>query len=371
MNEDIKIVFGSDFHIGNSKISAEETHLNLADYFYPEIKDAQVVFLGGDFFHRLLKLDEPASLEAISIVKELIDMAGKYNFKLRVLRGTFTHDRLQNAIFKSVLSKTTKNVDVSCIDCISLELLKDVGLRVLYLPDNLPYKNKEEVMEVIHGLLAMYGWDKIDLIIGHGYFEHVFPVNVPHPSILFEYDDFKDIVTGYILMGHVHSSSVYKNIIYNGSFERFAHNEEEKKGFYTIYKKGNNWSYNFIENKDTPLFYTVELHGDNIDILQEEIDKFIVQKFNNQKGYLRIAHENSDIKQILLQCTHDKYPDLIVTVKSSKESVQQRQIIKEFQTCTCVIPTKENIPSLILEFLQQTNIKTELTEDIIRRTLQL
>lgn len=371
MNENLKIVFGSDFHIGNSKISAEETHLNLSEYFYPEIKDAQAVFLGGDFFHRLLKLDEPASLEAISIVKELIDMAGEYNFKLRVLRGTFTHDRLQNAIFKSVLSRTKKHVDVSCVDCISLELLKDLGLKILYIPDNLPYKNKEEVMEVIHGLLSMYGWDKVDFIIGHGYFEHVFPVNVPHPSIMFEYNDFKDLVTGYILMGHVHSSSVYKNIIYNGSFERFAHNEEEKKGFYILNRNNNKWDYKFIENKDTPLFYTIELQGTDIYSLQKEIDQFVENKYINKKGYLRIAHPDSDIKQILLQCTHDKYPDLIVTVKSSKESIRQQQIIKEFQTCTCIIPTKENIPSLILEFLHQTKNKTDLTEEIIRETLQL
>jgi hypothetical protein len=46
--KDVKIVFGSDFHIGNSKISATETHLNIKDWFYPEMIKSNVVFLGGD-----------------------------------------------------------------------------------------------------------------------------------------------------------------------------------------------------------------------------------------------------------------------------------------------------------------------------------
>lgn len=368
---DLNIVFGSDFHLGNSKVPAVEIHLNLKSVFYPELEKANIVFLGGDFFDRLLKLDEPASLESITIVQELIDYAQKYNLKIRVLRGTFSHDRQQNAIFQSVLTRSKKDIDLVCVDTISLELIKDYNLRVLYLPDNLPYKTKDEVMEVIHGLLKTYGWDYIDLIIGHGYFEHVFPINVPHPPMLFEHDDFKDIVKGYILMGHVHSTSVYKNIIYNGSFERLAHNEEEPKGFYIINRVNGVWGYKFIENIDTPLFYTIELSGTEIEVLQNQIDEFIHNKFPVEQGYLRLAHSDSEIKQRLLQLTHDKYPSLIVTAKSSKENNQHKQVIKQFQTCTYISPTKENLADLILDYIKQVKGNTDLTEEIIKEMLDL
>lgn len=367
----VNIVFGSDFHIGNSKVSATEIHLNLKSVFYPELEKSNIVFFGGDFFDRLLKLDEPASLESITIVQELIDYAEKYNLKIRVLRGTFSHDRHQNGIFQSVLTNTKKHVDLACIDTISLELIKDLDLRVLYLPDNLPYKTKEEVMEVVNGLLKTYGWDYIDLVIGHGYFEHVFPVNVPHPPILFEYDDFVDVVKGYILMGHVHTTSVYKNIIYNGSFERLAHNEEELKGFYIINRTNDDWSHKFIENKDTPLFCTINLVETDIELLQKQIDTFVKEKFPIERGYLRIAHPDTEIKQRLLQLTHDRYPSLVVTAKSSRENTQQKQVIKQFQTCTYISPTKENLAELTLDYIKQINPTTELTEQIIKDMLEL
>lgn len=367
----VNIVFGSDFHVGNSKVSATEIHLNLKSVFYPELEKANIVFLGGDFFDRLLKLDEPASLESITIVQELIDYAEKYNLKIRVLRGTFSHDRHQNAIFQSVLTKSKKHVDLSCIDTISLELIKDLDLRVLYLPDNLPYKTKDEVLEVVNGLLKTYGWGYIDLVVGHGYFEHVFPVNVPHPPILFEYDDFKDVVKGYILMGHVHTSSVYNNIIYNGSFERLAHNEEAPKGFYTVKRVNDIWSHQFIENVDTPLFCTINLVGDDIDELLNQIDIFVKNKFPIEQGYFRIAHPDSEIKQRLLQLAHDKYPLLIITAKSSRENNQQKQVIRQFQTCTYIPPTKENLAELTYNYIKQIRPNTDLTEEIIKNMLEL
>lgn len=367
--KDVKIVFGSDFHIGNSKISATETHLNIKDWFYPEMIKSNVVFLGGDFFHRLLKLDEPAALEAISIAQELIELAEKHNLKIRILRGTFSHDRQQNEIFLSVLSKLKTNVSLECIDTISLELIKEYDLRVLYLPDNLPYKNKEDVMEVIHALLKTYGWKTVDVVIGHGYFEHVFPVNVPHPPVMFEYEDFKDIVSGYILMGHVHTTSVYKNIIYAGSFERFAHNEEEKKGFYTVERSSDTWLHNFIENKDTPLFCTIDLKDEVVDDLLVQMDKFVEEKFKGVRGFFRIAHPNTELKQILLQMANDRYPDLIITAKSSKETAQQRHVIKEFQTCHYILPTKENLADLTIDFIKQVKGNTELTREIVNKML--
>lgn len=368
---DVNIVFGSDFHIGNSKVSATEIHLNLKSIFYPELEKSNIVFFGGDFFDRLLKLDELASLESITIVQELIDYAQKYNLKIRVLRGTFSHDRHQNAIFNSILTKSKKDVDLVCIDTISLEYIKDLDLRVLYLPDNLPYKTKEEVTDVINGLLKIYGWDYLDLVIGHGYFEHVFPVNVPHPPIMFEYEDFKDIVKGYILMGHVHTSSVYKNIIYNGSFERLAHNEEEPKGFYVVNRVNGIWGYKFIENIDTPLFCTIELKETDIEELQKQIDEFVNLKFPNCSGYLRLAHSDSEIKQRLLQLVHDRYPSLVVTAKSMRENNPSRQVIKQFQTCTYISPTKENLAELTLTYIKQVKPDSELTEDIIKELLEL
>lgn len=370
--KDVRIVFCSDIHIGNTRIDAVSTHLNMKGYIYPKLTECDLLLFGGDFFDRSLKLDDPSSFEAITTIREIIDLSHQHKFKIRVLRGTFSHDRRQNAIFKHTLANDT-GVDLVCVDTVSLEYIRELDLRVLYLPDNLPYRNREEVMDVVHDLLATYGWETVDIVSGHGYFEHVLPKGASRlPPLMYDFMDFKDIVEGYVLMGHVHTTSVYENVIYAGSFERLQHGEEEAKGFYTVCRKDNVWSYEFHENKDAELFKTIELYGEDITMLQQKVCELVDIFYNKDRGgYLRISHSSPEIRQILAQVTHEKYPNITVTVKNTKETKETRQLIKEFQTYTYTTPTRENLPSLILDFLKCSKKDTVLTKEKIQEVLLL
>ena len=53
-------------------------------------------------------------------------------------------------------------------------------LRVLYIPDNLVYQSSSDCIVAIKELLRNANWDNVDFVVGHGYFQHVLPRNIPH-----------------------------------------------------------------------------------------------------------------------------------------------------------------------------------------------
>ena len=88
----MKIVVGSDFHIGNKRLSHDNFLLNVETYLYPELRDCDVFIIAGDFFDRMLKLDEKATHVAVKVINDILEIGQTNKMAIRVLRGTFTHD---------------------------------------------------------------------------------------------------------------------------------------------------------------------------------------------------------------------------------------------------------------------------------------
>lgn len=370
---DLRLVSFSDLHMGHPKILASNMQDHVKQHLFPYIKNSNIVLSGGDFFHRLLNFGTPSSIAVLSLVEEFLDLISQNNITCRILRGTFLHDRLQNTIFNALTDASSRFIDIKCIDILCVEYLEKYDLRILYIPDNLPYANKSEVMESIYNLLELNDWEYVDIVVGHGYFEHVLPPDIPHaPSIIFSIQDFKDIIKGYILMGHVHTSSKYKNVLYNGSFERLSHGEEENKGFYLVERTNDIWKNTFIVNESSTLFSTIKPNGNTVSELQENMDKLITEEFGeNPSGYLRLLYDNVELRQILVKTISDKYPNLEVTLKILKEQKSEVQVSQEFLSQTVINLTKENLPSFILEHAKETNSSTVLTQNTIVDYLKL
>ena len=223
----MKIVVGSDFHIGNKRLSHDNFLLNVETYLYPELRDCDVFIIAGDFFDRMLKLDEKATHVAVKVINDILEIGQTNKMAIRVLRGTFTHDKNQNELFWTLAEGM--DIDLDYISSLSISTIKkEMRLRILYIPDNLVYQSSSDCIVAIKELLRDANWDKVDFVVGHGYFQHVLPRNIPHePKCTFRVDQFNDIVKYCILMGHVHTPSKNANCYYCGSFERLSHGEEE------------------------------------------------------------------------------------------------------------------------------------------------
>lgn len=350
-----KIISTSDIHLGHGRVPVDHMVRNLKAYIFPELKDTDLFIIAGDFWHALQKLDDISSQLVISFICDLIYLSELYHFKIRILRGTYTHDRDQCVLFET-LSKN-HNIDLKYITEMQLEYMEEEDLKFLYIPDNLPYKDSDECLFEIKQMLNKVQWKQIDFVIGHGYFRHVLPPGIPkEPHCTFRAEQFKDIVKHYVLMGHVHTPSKHKNIYYHGSFDRTAHGEEEPKGFLKLTKNDKYWNVEFVENEDAMKFITVSPIGETIDDLTSSMVKLVEKKFGNTPtGFLRISHPSTETRQLLIhQCRIIFNNDLIVSGIAPKSDTEVKSMIKNYipQVHEQIIPTMENLPELIFNHIQ-------------------
>lgn len=319
----------SDIHFGHPRLDPGILYRNLINFIYPEIKDIQILFFTGDLFHNILSLSHPASYWAIMFINRIFEWAEEFGFKIRLIRGTFSHDRDQQHILNSL---NTRAIDCKVINDIEIETLKDWNngsdevLRVTYIPDSLPYKNSKQIIAKIKELFQLVGWDKTDLVIGHGTFAHSLPDNINLPACTFDIDQFTDIVDGYIIMGHIHTPSKRKNVIYVGSFDRMSHGEEENKGYLICTKDKEHWKFRFIENTEAVKFFTIVPKGNNHGEVIKSFVSLVEKKFPDKKGNVRIIHNDPEIKSILNRICATKFPNIRFSVKADKNQRSELQL---------------------------------------------
>jgi len=368
-----KILSISDIHFGHNRVPALYMREKLFRYMFPKIKDADVIFIGGDIFHTLLSIDCSDARTAVVFILDMLHEAHLYNTKVRVLRGTYSHDRDQSKILESISRELSFEVDFKYFDTIDIEHIEDLNLKVLYVPDDLPYDSSEQVITKIKNILNTIGWDNVDIMIGHGYFEHVLPAGMwTLPKITFNIKQFEHIVKKYILMGHIHTSSIVDKVIYNGSFDRLAHGEEEDKGFFFIDK-----SIHFIKNEDAEQFITIDISKYIDKTTDEIIDifvKLVKKKFkkDNISGYVRCVHPSSEIRQILHKIVQQKFPLLKYSHKASKTSQIEKLISEQplLEHCESFYVTEDNLPEMINNFIKEKNIPIGITIDKIESILK-
>lgn len=252
----------SDVHKGHNRVPGESIRNAIHKALFPKLTpDTDILFIGGDFFDKLLDLSSLEGYNAVLVISELKAICEEYQILLRVLRGTFSHDRHQNNMFiaNSDPKYIGNDLMVRVFDSISIEHIEHLDITVMYIPDDLPYDN---AMPVIKRKLDEQHLTKVDFICNHGYFKHLIPKGLPHePKNTFCANEMSELVKGAIWNGHIHQSSVYAKCITHGSFDRLAHNEEEAKGFFTFAytPESGKLTYEFVENEYAALFATLDM----------------------------------------------------------------------------------------------------------------
>jgi len=357
MNSNISLLAISDIHVGCPRLNPHLLHQKFEKFLYPRITpEIGILFICGDFFDTLLNLNAYASFEAMDIIKELKFLCRKNGCDLRVLRGTFTHDRNQPKHF--VNGEDPNDLSVRLYDTMAIEHHEKTGLDILYMPDNLV---SDDIYEDIRKLLESHNLDKVDILIHHGYFKHMLPEallvkGLPHGCL--EAEKISKYVKGCVLNGHVHISSVYQNVISIGSFDRLSHGEEEAKGFYQINIKDGVYSFDFIENQDASIFKTFNLQAYSA---EEAITRFserwsLVMDLLHDNEPVRIRVVSGD-KAVIEGCTQiakSQYENVIIDQASVvKRENTIENIAVDLEALPIISPA--NIVDLLMPILQKTN----------------
>lgn len=363
-SDDIRIAALMDLHIGHPKTIPSKTHEHLEKYLYPELKNIDLLLIGGDFFDNLLNLNSDAGMYAGIIIDDLIEFAKEYKFFIRVIRGTFTHDRYQNRFFL-VKDGGENNIDgcplVRVIDNIELEYISSLNLSIIYCPDDQPYK---DLTGSIINIISKHPSGKVDILCSHGYYDHMLPsqtIHIPHNTLY--WDRLKSYISGIALNGHIHNSFVYNNVISVGSFERMKHADEGPKGYYLVNynTKKKKATYKQVVNELATPFITIPLNNFGT---PEKVCQYITTLVDEKtellgkdaRIFIRLLGNSPDVKAF----TEELFPN--VTVSMSDTSFNDEP--DEDLNISCdelPVITEDNLPDLILSNISK-DIKITVKE---------
>lgn len=378
----MKIVHIADIHVNHPKVNPLSMSCAFMRHVLPELQDADFLVIAGDYFDSMLHFNSRESAElAYRIFNSFVAVREKNpKLKVRLLRGTFTHDRNQCELLQAVWYRqtvTNNSFDVLLgaddsiryIDQVMIvpETIDGQTFYILYLPDSLSqYKDSYEVMDVVQEHMQHLKIDKVDFVVGHGYFEHRLPKGALHqPKIVYTYDQFRRIVKHKVLMGHIHVHSSFRDFIYySGSIERLNHGEEEDKGFYV--HEGSldeGFTSKFVVNNYSTLFLTVEVPDEITDVSNAVlfVYEFIKEHFykNELHGYLRIKSSDTHFTELIAEGIKQKVPQDIINVSVYRNKIKNELTTDmnsiAFDSIVAVCPNVENLASLITNHLKETN----------------
>ena len=356
-----RIISTADLHLGHNRVSSSDTIDDIRKYLFPQIPNVDMIVIIGDVFDGDVSFNSQYAPLIIGLFMDLLVECFKHEIVLRIVRGTFSHDNLMLRMFNSIIDKLGLPVDCKVINDMSIEHIKKYSIDVMYMPDNLPYKTKEEVLDNARLLLKVNNITSVKYVFVHGEFDHMIYGHIS--SNAYVVDDFKDICHGLILAGHIHKPHKHKNVIYSGSFNRLAHNEEEKKGFWII----DDLKATFIENKDSTKFITVDYRGEvQFDSVIKR-HREVLKRFDEKRyGFLRVILADSNIKQALADFHNENYHNVKLTFKSpSRHDPADNEYLDEKlrkkNAEVLETPSAKNIASIVCKHLAKGGIIIDLS----------
>lgn len=280
----------SDIHLYNDQ--NETTHItkSLMEFMEGYKNTSQfakldIIFIAGDIFDDAREVKHPDAFESMLWMRLLMGFCARNGIKLRILEGTPGHDWGQAKIFKP-LADAIDGLDFKYAETLSFERMDDLGLTILYVPDEYAGSAaacKEEIIE----MMQKNDIDKFDIACMHGMFDFQLPDLGDHPL---KHDSvwFMSIVRAFINIGHDHHPKFHERIIVQGSFDRMAHGEEHKKGGVICHLRmdGKHW-YEFIENKLARIYKTITIKTLDLEAAVAQITKVLEKLPSN--AHVRIS----------------------------------------------------------------------------------
>ena len=352
----IKYLVISDIHLGHLQNKTSRIINNLIQYFKDNNKlfsKLDMIFIAGDVFERLLGSNSDDLNKSLEWLAILSNYCKKNNIKLRILEGTPSHDWKQVKLFKTTIEKMGIEIDFKYVETLHIERVEDLGLDILYVPDEWT-NSPEKTFQEVEALLALNNIEKVDIAIMHGMFKHQLPFDLPGAH---DEDSYLNIVRHFINIGHIHSSSVFGRILAQGSFDRLSHGEEEAKGGMVVtLTNASKPEFVFIENKNAAIFKTIKLTTKEIGKAVSEI-KAITKQYNAGE-HIRIMFEEDNILRHSFKEIEKQFPMFVMKddVKKNKDTKEIAKIDVDLNL-ECFSITPDNIIKLMDERMAKYSLR--------------
>lgn len=353
---------------------------NLRRWFFTALDNVDVVFFGGDQFDEVLMMSETDASEMSSLIAEIRAEARARKIFIRVLAGTWKHDRFQNRFFLNEDLTRTKRLGeietlygeplVKVYDHVTIDRIEHLNLSVLYIPGTL---SCGDIGSRIPEIFKEHHLDQVDVIVTHTYYRHMLPSGIVMPPNVLDVDLMLPWVKSTILNGHVHTRTIDRRFVNTGSFDRIAHGEEEPKGFTLVdYDQSTETStITFVENKTAHLFKTFYLSkfSSDPDTLKEQFKQWLVplqQYIDQYQQPVHVRVKGTD--RVLIQALSAYLTN--TPMFCCKFEYEDAPIYREFkldggsswQTFDLPVLTKELLPSQIKTYLEEIGVTMTIEE---------
>ena len=373
----------SDIHWGAFSGNRLYDELQIFINYIKDCKILDFIVITGDYYDEKLYLNGiPANL-SLKFFKELLEICKEKNTKLRMIKGTRSHDIDQLKLLYNL--NINNEVDFKIYDKVDDEYLFE-NLHVLYIPEEYVDNMDDYYKDYLND-------DKLyDLIFYHGLVEDNAFVGISQESEkthkkapIFKTERLLDCVKGCVMAGHDHTPKIIKERYYNvGSYSCWAHGEEENKGFYMLNynPKNGNFTTEFIINTKRQRFLTIKITEDSDFFkskdLKESLDYLMSinenMTFDNLRFVIYIPDdfEDNDLLVNGIKSTFARYKDVKVVfknLKSEKQNIKMEETInllkqKYWFLFEKEMPYEENISRFI-----KITYNKDIDIDFIRNTL--
>lgn len=349
----IKIIHTADWHLGSNRTEAADTAASIRKYLFPEIPGTDLFALVGDITDNVISLSSSSARVLSSLFIDLFFLLHEHNVAIRIVRGTILHDRDQLSFVLNILDKLPIELDVRLIDKPTVESVGAIDKTVLYIPDDLPFKSKRAMLDHIDTLLIPVG-GAVDYVMCHAMFGFACSGYVI-PDVL-QASDFS-FCREYVLAGHVHRPQIHRKVIYSGSFDRLAHNEEHKKGFFVL-----DPTPRFVNNPDAIPYKSVSYRSTEFDELMDEHIRFVERNFTpGSYGFLSVKLTENSLKQALRAFHIGKYPLVKITFDAKTGTASDIKASAELAALKLENPTGENLSKLVYNHMQTNGSDVEIS----------
>ena len=348
----IKYLCISDIHLGHGRNPTKDIVANLHRYFddYSDkspFAHVQIIFIVGDLFDQLIDCSDDPLYDSLEFIVRLVRFCERRKIKLRILEGTPSHDRRQNRLFEAVHSIRAGDCDLKWVKTLHVEYMKDLDLSILYVPDEFT-SSTETTLGMVKNLLKEQNLNQVDIAMMHGMFQYQM-AGIPGRHDTHNEHEYLKLVKHFINIGHIHTFSNYLRVLAQGSFDRIAQGEEERKGgiLVTIRDDGSDY-FEFIENKGAKIFKTLE-------VISPDLEKSVNQLRSKLSklpdgSYVRIKAPK--LHQVFLAIPELKksYPTLHFSKLSFEEEQEQSRNIEDSiaHQYTVVEIRQENVVPMIM-----------------------
>lgn len=342
-NDSIKLLFVSDIHFGLTRMDSQEMAENFQKTIFPYVEQSDGVFINGDFYDTVVSFDHHIFDPLYETVLKLYQLCEYHQITLRILQGTWEHDRNQLKRLNAFYQNNKFEFPFRIIEQIEIEelLFKNRSLKFIYAPDDLPVKSSDEIITIMQDKMASVGWSEVDYACLHGFFDFTFPKGISQDNRIIYRENQFPFVKRMIDVGHVHQHRVSGKVISNGSFDRLVFGDEDPKGFIFVEDFVDFYKAHFIENIDAAIFDTlfVNTERDSL-IIGEKIRKHLESKTSTRKIHLRFVIESLEQREMIKAFMLEHYPNIGCYFKKIDEEDRQHILLT---SSDLVIPTKERV----------------------------